>query len=86
MRRIIAMLAVMALMLVATVAPTLAQPQSGLVNVQIGDVIVQVPVAVAANICGVDANVIATQFVGTEEVVCVADADAMAEVPPPFRP
>jgi hypothetical protein len=79
-------LAVMTLMLVATVAPTLAQPQSGLVNVQIGDVIVQVPVGVAANICGVDANVIATQFVGTEEVVCVADADAMAEVPPGFRP
>ena len=86
MRRIIAMVAVMALMLVATVAPTLAQPQSGLVNVRIGDVIVQVPVGVAANICGVDANVIATQFVGTEEVVCEADADAMAEVPPPFRP
>jgi hypothetical protein len=85
MRRIIAVLAVMTLMLVATVAPTLAQ-QSGLVNVQIGDVIVQVPVGVAANICGVDANVIATQFVGTEEVVCVADADAMAEVPPPFQP
>jgi hypothetical protein len=85
MRRIIAVLAVMTLMMVATVAPTLAQ-QSGLVNVQIGDVIVQVPVGVAANICGVDANVIATQFVGTEEVVCVADADAMAEVPPGFRP
>jgi hypothetical protein len=86
MRRIIAVLAVMALMMVAAVAPTLAAQQSGLVNVQIGDVIVQVPVGVAANICGVNANVIATQFVGTQNVVCVADADAMAEVPPAYQP
>jgi hypothetical protein len=85
MRRILAVLSVAALMMVAMVAPALAQ-QSGLVNVQIGDVTVAVPVAVAANICGIDANVIAEQFVGTEEVVCVAEADAMAEVPPPFRP
>jgi hypothetical protein len=86
MRRIIAVLAIAALMVVATVAPALAQQQSGLVNVIIGDVTVQVPVAVAANICDVNVNVIAEQFVGTEDVVCEADADAMAEVPPPFRP
>jgi hypothetical protein len=86
MRRIIAALTVTALMLVATVAPALAQQQSGLVNVIIGDVTLAVPVAVAANVCDVNVNVIAEQFVGTEDVVCEADADAMAEVPPAFRP
>jgi hypothetical protein len=69
-----------------TVAPALAQTQSGLVNVIIGDVTVAVPVAVAANICGVNVNVIAEQFVGTQNPVCTADADAIALVPRPFRP
>jgi type 1 fimbria pilin len=85
MRRIIATLAAMAMLAFAAAAPALAQEQSGLVNVIIGDVTVQVPVAVAANICDVNVNVIAEQFVGTEDVVCEADADAMAEVPPGFR-
>jgi hypothetical protein len=85
MRRIIATLATMVMVTIAAAAPALAQ-QTGLVNVEIGDVIVAVPVAVAANICGVDANIIATQFVGTERTVCEADADAIALVPPAFRP
>jgi hypothetical protein len=37
-----------------------AQPQTGLVNVALTGNTVQVPVAVAANICGVQANVIAS--------------------------
>jgi hypothetical protein len=85
MKRIIATLAAMAMLVLATAAPALAQ-QTGLVNVEIGDVIVAVPVAVAANICGVSVNVIATDFVGTQDVVCEADADAIALVPGPFRP
>jgi hypothetical protein len=86
MKRLIAVLATAALMASSVVAPALAQEQSGLVNIIIEDVVVAVPVAVAANICDVNVNVIAEQFVGTEDVVCEADADAMAEVPPPFRP
>jgi hypothetical protein len=85
MKRIIATLAAMAMLVLATAAPTLAQ-QTGLVNVEIGDVTVAVPVAVAANICGVSVNVIATDFVGTQDVVCEADADAIALVPEPFLP
>jgi hypothetical protein len=81
-----AALVVMALMVALTVAPAVAQQQSGLVNVIIEDVVVAVPVAVAANICNVDVNVIAAQFVGTENAVCEADADAIALVPSPFRP
>ena len=85
-RRILAVLALAALMAAATVAPALAQ-QSGLVNVEIGDVTVAVPVAaVAANVCGIDVDVLATQFVGTERTACEADADAIALVPRPFRP
>ena len=85
MKRIIATLAAMAMLVLATAAPALAQ-QTGLVNVKIGDVTVAVPVAVAANICGVSVNVIATDFVGTQDVVCEADADAIALVPGPFLP
>jgi hypothetical protein len=85
MKRIIATLAAMAMLVLATAAPALAQ-QTGLVNVEIGDVTVAVPVAVAANICGVSVNVIATDFVGTQDVVCEADADAIALVPEPFLP
>ena len=84
-RRILAVPALAALVAVATVAPALAQ-QSGLVSAQVGDVTVGVPVAVAANVCGIDVNVLATQFVGSEDAACEADADAMALVPRPFRP
>ncbi len=83
-RTVFAVLAMTALMVAFAVAPSVAQTQSGLVNVAVeiedNTVIVQVPVAVAANVCGIDANVIATQFVGTETVVCTADADAIPTV------
>jgi uncharacterized membrane protein len=86
MKRLIAVFAVALFMVFSTVAPALGQTQIGLVNVMIDDVIVAVPVAVAANICGIDANVLAVQFVGEEEIACEADADAIALVPRPFRP
>jgi hypothetical protein len=51
--------------------------QKGLINVAITDTTVQVPIGIAANVCGVTANVIATSdFVG--DVTCDAFADAEA--------
>ena len=52
--------------------------QSGLVNVAVTDTNVQIPIGVAANVCGVSANVIA-QFVGTGPVTCDALAEAEAD-------
>ena len=92
MRRVtstFAALIVMALLVAFTAIPALGQGQgnqNGLVNVQIGNVIVQVPIGVAANICGVNANVLAQQERGNEDVACTADADAISEVPAPFLP
>jgi hypothetical protein len=51
--------------------------QSGLVNVAITDVNVQVPVAVAANICGVAVNVLA-QAEDFGEVTCTSQAISIA--------
>lgn len=42
----------------AAAAPT----QKGLVNVNISDVTVQIPIAVAANVCDVDVNVLASEL------------------------
>ncbi len=57
-----------------------AQNQAGdsLVNVQVGDVTVQVPVAVAANICDVNVNVLAQQN-KAGPTTCQADAESSAD-------
>jgi hypothetical protein len=60
-----------------------AQEQEGLVNVNVSDVDVgvvanvQVPVSVAANVCGVAVNVLGEQETGRVE--CEADAQSAAE-------
>ena len=48
--------------------------QEGLVNVLVQDVLVQVPVSLAANIC--DVNVALLGEVADDQAVCNADADA----------
>ena len=45
-------------------------------NVAIGDIIVQLPIAVADNICGVDVQVLPQQR-GDEDVVCEADSSTL---------
>ena len=52
--------------------------QEGLVNVNITDVEVQVPVAVAANICDVDVNVLASGITGGP-TTCDAGSIALAD-------
>lgn len=52
--------------------------QQGLVNVAVQDTTVQVPVSVAANVCGLAVNVIASQGV-VGETTCDALADAAAD-------
>ena len=46
----------------AAAAPAGAQNQTGLVNVNIEDVAVTVPITAAANICGVNVVVLATEL------------------------
>ncbi len=79
MRRVIAVLFVMALMVAATITPAFAQQQRGLVNVNIEDTTIQVPIAVAANLCDVNVNVLAVQLrEGSAQCDATADADAEA--------
>jgi hypothetical protein len=48
---------------------------NSLVNVQIGDITIKLPIAIAANVCDVNVNVLATQL-RTGEATCEAAADA----------
>ena len=50
--------------------------QDGLVNVNVSDVVVQLPITVAANVCDVNVNVLAAQIDSPSE--CDADADSDA--------
>lgn len=52
--------------------------QDGLVNVAITDVNVQVPIAVAANACGIGVNLLATATLPAGPVDCEALAQAVA--------
>jgi len=61
----------------AVAAPNNAN-QTGLVNLALQDTTVQVPIGLAANICGVGANVLATATAVTG-VECTAEGVAVAE-------
>lgn len=76
----------------AIAAPAVAQNQSGLVNVNVTDVLtdldllnnslnnntVQVPIGVAANVCGITANVLAAQRKGGDTMTCTAKTTSNA--------
>jgi hypothetical protein len=63
---------------VGAAAPAAAQVQTGLVNVAVGDVTIQVPVAVAANICDVNVGVLVGELRDDGDTTCetVAGSDA----------
>src|SRR5215207_891173 len=81
--RVTALAAAVTMGLVAA-APAQAQnQQEGLVNVAVEDVIVQLPIAVAANVCDVNVAVLA-QFVD-DAAACEATADSTATAGPNQR-
>jgi hypothetical protein len=79
-RTLLAALATMA-MFAAAASPVMAQSkQEGLVNVAVEDVIVQLPIAVAANVC--DLNVAVLSEIADEAGTCTATADSAASAGP----
>lgn len=73
-----AILAASAVSLGVAAGPASAAQQSGLVNVDITGNTVQVPVAVAADVCGVQANVIASNTFGGN-AICTSTSHATAQ-------
>jgi hypothetical protein len=89
-KKLVASFFAAALMAITAAAPASAQPiiTGGLVNITIVDVLnnnevnVQVPIGIAANVCGVQANVLAQRNI-QEPVDCTAATTQ--ELPVAFR-
>jgi hypothetical protein len=81
-RRTVASLASVAALGVGSVAlaspAAAAPPQSGLINVNVSDLVVQVPIAVAANICDVNVAVLVQDLID-DAARCDAAAEPNAE-------
>ena len=76
--RLVATLATAIVSVVVAAAPAAAQTQQdGLVNVAVTDNVVQIPIGVAANICGVTAAVLSQQ-IQSGDVDCTAISNATA--------
>ena len=91
MRKLIAAITTMAMMLAMSAMPAMAAPvvTGGLVNVTLVDVVdvnnnnvvVQLPVGVAANVCDVNAAVLLAAIEDEGDAECDATADAVANAP-----
>jgi hypothetical protein len=77
-KRLMAGLSASALLFAGIAVPAGAQPQQGLVNVNIEDVTVVVPINAAANICNVDLDVLILAL-QDEGVQTFGDCDARSE-------
>ncbi len=77
---LVTLLATVCMAVAATVAPATAANQNGLVNINLEDNIVQVPVAIAANVCKVDVAVLVGLLADTGSAVCNAEAFSGATV------
>jgi hypothetical protein len=81
MRKILVVMAFTGMLSLVAAAPAAAQPgnRAGdtLVNVQISDVEVLIPISLAANLCDINANVLARQ-VRTGDTDCEATAESIA--------
>ena len=80
-RRFVILVALTGLLSLGSVAPAFADDgnQAGdtLVNVQISDVTVQVPISVAANLCDIDVNILSAQA-SQGNTTCTATAQSVA--------
>jgi hypothetical protein len=56
-----------------------AQQQTGLVNINVSDNVIQVPIGIAANICDVKVIVLASQIADTGSAECTAISEPTAE-------
>jgi hypothetical protein len=67
-------------MMFAMALPAAAQPpqQEGLVNVNISEVLVQLPISIAANVCNVAVNVLAEQVLEDPDYACESQAESGA--------
>lgn len=76
-RRIVAVAVSTATAAAVTAGPAAAQPQSGLVNVDLSGNTVQVPIAVAANVCNLQVGVLA-QGLTQGAVPCTARGTSLS--------
>lgn len=81
-KSLVTLLVTMFAALAVTVAPASAAQQRGLVNINLEDNVVQVPVAIAANVCNVDVAVLVGLLADTGSAVCNAEAFSGATVTP----
>jgi hypothetical protein len=81
MRSIFAVLTAAMSMLVLA-SPATAARQNGLVNINVEDNVVQVPVAIAANICDVTVGVLVADLADDSTATCDALAASSATVTP----
>ncbi|MDT5038025.1 MAG: hypothetical protein QOE03_3210 [Micromonosporaceae bacterium] len=67
--------------------PALADSQNGLVNVHTQDIasgnqviiLQNVPISVAANVCGIDVAVLTVELPATDKVACTAKSDSQTQ-------
>ncbi|MDT5035574.1 MAG: hypothetical protein QOE03_759 [Micromonosporaceae bacterium] len=67
--------------------PALADSQNGLVNVHTQDIasgnqviiLQNVPISVAANVCGIDVAVLTVELPATDQVACTAKSDSQTK-------
>lgn len=76
----VSLVAAVCMAVAATVAPATAANQNGLVNINVEDNIVQVPVAVAANVCDINVAVLTGLLADTGSTTCTALAESGAMV------
>ena len=80
MRKVFVTLLAAICMAAAAAAPASAANQNGLVNINLEDNVVQVPVAIAANVCEIDVAVLVGILADTGSTTCDAEAFSGATV------